>query len=125
MLGTVLLQCHRKLADRIWRWEFVDMGELLPEFLAAAKVKDPAARHPVARRPRKVTDIETQNQRVTRHTIQIKALEIHDQSDAACDFVASRGWLEKFSTVTVSPYVDEHQLHRGYQETLFPRSCHL
>ena len=43
-----------------------------------------------------IETLRSQNLRVTRRAIQMKALEIHDQSDAACDFIASRGWLEKF-----------------------------
>ncbi len=31
-IGEGLAPVPRKLADRIWKWEFIDMGELLPEF---------------------------------------------------------------------------------------------
>ena len=48
-----------KLAECIRRWEFVDMGELLPEFWATAKDEDLGAKRLSARRPRKVSDIGT------------------------------------------------------------------
>ena len=45
----------KKLADKILRWEFVEMGELLPEFWLCAR-DDTKSR---SRRSRKVTDIST------------------------------------------------------------------
>ncbi len=48
----------RKLADKIWRWEFVDMAELLPEFWSQGRDEEYSSRQP-ARRTRKVTDIFT------------------------------------------------------------------
>ncbi len=50
----------QKLADRILRWEFIDMGELLPEFWSLAKEEESSGRRPItSRRARKVTDIFT------------------------------------------------------------------
>jgi hypothetical protein len=49
-----------KLASKIRRGEFVDMGELLPEFWGGAREEDgEARREQKARRSRKVTDIFT------------------------------------------------------------------
>ena len=50
-----------KLAERIRRWEYVDMGELLPEFWVSSKTEDDAGakRGAQTRRTRKVTDIFT------------------------------------------------------------------
>ena len=53
MSGMVdhLSQCHK-----IRRWEFVDMGELLPEF--SQRDNETAAKRPwMAKKPRQVTDI--------------------------------------------------------------------
>ena len=36
-VGEGLPPVPRKLADKIWRWEFVDMAELLPEFLVSGE----------------------------------------------------------------------------------------
>ena len=36
-VGEGLLPVPTKLADRIRRWEFVEMGELLPEFRSGPK----------------------------------------------------------------------------------------
>ena len=44
-----------------------------------------------------IETLRYQNLRVTRHAIQVKALEIHNQSeDSESEFVTSRGWLERF-----------------------------
>ena len=49
-----------KLAAKIRRWEFVDMGELLTEFWSGPKEDEPTSRRPATgRRSRKVTDILT------------------------------------------------------------------
>ena len=59
-VGDGLPPVPQKLADKILRWEFVDMGELLPEFWSMAKEEEPAGRRPLtSRRARKVTDIFT------------------------------------------------------------------
>ena len=48
-----------KLAAKIRRWEFVDMGELLPEFWSPNRDDDTAQKKPPPQRTRKVTDIFT------------------------------------------------------------------
>ena len=60
-IGEGLPPVPSKLADRIRKWEFVDMSELLPEYWGQMSLK-PAegpsnAQQPPARRPRKVTEI--------------------------------------------------------------------
>ena len=56
-VGDGLPPVPQKLADKIRRWEFVDMGELLPEFWSLPKDEDSAKSAAPARRSRKVTDI--------------------------------------------------------------------
>ena len=52
-----------KLAAKISRWEFVDMGELLPEFWSGLKEDEPTSRRRATGwRSRKVTDILTWGQ---------------------------------------------------------------
>ena len=59
-VGDGLAPVPQKLAERIRRWEFIDMGELLPEFGLATREDDPLGRKSAAtRRARKVTDIFT------------------------------------------------------------------
>lgn len=52
-----------KLAERIIKWEFIEMGELLPEFWSPSAGKDsatqPPARTGTHRRKRAVTDVAT------------------------------------------------------------------
>ena len=57
-VGEGLPPVPRKLAEKIWRWEFVDMAELLPEFWSRGKDEENSSKQPV-RRTRKVTDIFT------------------------------------------------------------------
>ena len=62
-VGEGLLPVPAKLADRIQRWEFVDMAELLPEFWGSTSGKEASqpstSRAASARRKRAVTDIAT------------------------------------------------------------------
>ena len=60
-IGEGLPPVPSKLADRIRKWEYIDMSELLPEYWGQMSLK-PAetlngAQQPTARRPRKVTEI--------------------------------------------------------------------
>ena len=48
-----------KLAQKIRRWEFVDMGELLPEFWSQHQADDATSKRPMGRRTHKVTEIFT------------------------------------------------------------------
>lgn len=57
-IGEGLPPVPQKLAAKIHRWEYVDMGELLPEFLARQREED-EAKDRAARQGRKVTDILT------------------------------------------------------------------
>ena len=52
-VGDSLAPVPEKLADRIRRWKFIDMGELLPEARASLRDDDKKS----ARRPRQVTDV--------------------------------------------------------------------
>lgn len=62
-VGEGLLPVPAKLAEKIVKWEFVDMGELLPEFWAAATSKDASnPKAPASRRKRAVTDIASWTQ---------------------------------------------------------------
>ncbi len=61
-IGEGLPPVPQKLAAKIHRWEYVDMGELLPEFLARQREED-EAKDRAARQGRKVTDILTWVQR--------------------------------------------------------------
>ena len=56
-VGDGLPPVPQKLADKIHWLEFVDMGELLPEFWSVPKDEDSAKSAAVARRLQKVTDI--------------------------------------------------------------------
>ena len=58
-LSDGLVTVPKKLAEKIWRWEFVELGELLPES-AVGKAEDNTP-NPLAlgRRRRQVTDIHT------------------------------------------------------------------
>ncbi len=57
-LGEGIPPAPAKLAARICRGEFVEMGELLPEFWSGAIDEDAGSSHePQGRRSRKVTDI--------------------------------------------------------------------
>ena len=38
-VGEGMTPVQKKLADKIWRWEFVDMGELLPDSWTQGKVR--------------------------------------------------------------------------------------
>ena len=59
-IGDGLPPVPAKVAARIRRGEFVEMGELLPEFMASQRDDDPEGKHePKIRRSRKVTDILT------------------------------------------------------------------
>ncbi len=59
-LGEGIPLAPAKLAARIRRGEFVEMGELLPEFWSGATDEDAGpSREPRGRRSRKVTDIFT------------------------------------------------------------------
>ena len=48
-----------KLAEKIKRWEYVEMGELLPEFWASAREGEGDGKERRARQSRKVTDINS------------------------------------------------------------------
>ena len=62
-IGEGLLPVPAKLAEKIARWEFVDMAELLPELWSTLAPKDsrsaPGAKQGVPRRRRTITDIAT------------------------------------------------------------------
>ena len=59
-VGDGLAPVPQKLADRIHRWEFIDMGELLPEFGSVTRENNPLGKKSaVTRRSRKLTDIFT------------------------------------------------------------------
>ena len=48
-----------KLAERIRRWDYVDMAELLPEFWPVAKPDDTDGRKAGQKKPRQITDFST------------------------------------------------------------------
>ena len=61
-IGEGLPPVPQKLAERIRRWEFIDMAELLPEFWGLTpSAKEPEGKpnpqQTAGRRPRRVTDI--------------------------------------------------------------------
>ena len=60
-IGVGLPPVPLKLAEKIRRWEFVDMAGLLPEFWSLASATkpegQPSAQLSLSRRPRKVTDL--------------------------------------------------------------------
>ena len=62
-VGEGLLPVPAKLGERITRWEFIEMSELLPEFWSLLSPKDsgttPNLKQGVQRRKRAVTDIAT------------------------------------------------------------------
>ena len=59
-MGDGLPPVLAKVAAKILRGEFVELGELLPKFLASQRDDDPEGkREPKVRRSRKVTDILT------------------------------------------------------------------
>lgn len=58
-LGEGLPPVPDKLAAKIRKGEFVEMGELLPEFWSPAKGGDESGKDPRGRKSRKVTDIFT------------------------------------------------------------------
>ena len=62
-VGEGLLPVPAKLAEKITRWEFVDMAELLPEFWSTVNPRESASNSVItqsgARRKRAVTDIAT------------------------------------------------------------------
>lgn len=56
-IGDGLLTVPKKLAERIWRWEFVELGDLLPEnWVGKTEDTNPLG---VVRRKRQITDIHT------------------------------------------------------------------
>ena len=55
-VGEGLPPVPQKLADRIRRWEFVDMAEMLPEFWPIAKADQSEKNKPHTRRPKQITD---------------------------------------------------------------------
>lgn len=57
-VGEGMAPVPKKLAEKIHRWEYVEMGELLPEFWAGPK-EEGESKSTQSRRPRKVTDITT------------------------------------------------------------------
>ena len=71
-VGEGLLPVPAKLAEKITRWEFVEMSELLPEFWSSLSTKDPSSsqvgRQCGPRRKRAVTDIATWIQSFSTYT---------------------------------------------------------
>ena len=57
-VGEVLPPVPRKLAERIRAWEFIDMGELLPEFWAPRPDEKEGDQASSARRKRPVTELK-------------------------------------------------------------------
>ncbi len=58
-VGEGLPPVPTKLADKIRRWEFVEMGELLPEFWSGPKEGESDGKERRVRHNQKVTDIFT------------------------------------------------------------------
>ena len=56
-MGEGIAPVPKKVADRILRWDFVEMGELLPEFGLSASNEQSSTS--LTRRSRKVTEIST------------------------------------------------------------------
>lgn len=59
--GGGIAPVPKKVADKILKWEYVEMGELLPEFWGSGKEDEQRAASQ-SRRSRKVTDISTWTQ---------------------------------------------------------------
>ncbi len=60
-VGEGVAPVPAKLATKIKRWEYVEMGELLPEFWLSASDNE-VRKTALTRRPRKITDIATWTQ---------------------------------------------------------------
>ena len=60
-VGEGMTPVLKKLAEKIWQWEFMDMRELLPDGWVQGKSEDGAAGSAMAltRRKRQVTDVNT------------------------------------------------------------------
>ena len=55
-VGEGLAPVPQKVAERIWRWEYIETGELLPEFRGTTREGKPS---PTQRKTRMVSDIFT------------------------------------------------------------------
>ena len=59
-IGEGMTAVPKRLAEKIWRWEFVDMGELLPDGWAQGKSEEGAGSSlALTRMKRQVTDVNT------------------------------------------------------------------